>query len=100
MNDIDSAAARAFEDSAIVQRIERGARRLGAAASRSIAITRAGSWLRTAGPHAGQVLVAAATTHLLLMITIGRPLSWHFAILPSLFLLAGTALIAASKRGR
>jgi hypothetical protein len=100
MNSLDSAAARAFENSAIVQRIERGAMRLRVAASSSILITRGRSWLRDARPHAGRVLVAAAATHLLLMITIGRPLSWHFAILPSLFLLAGAVLIATSTRTR
>lgn len=100
MNSLDSAAARAFENSAIVQSIERGATRLRAAASSSLLMTRAGLWLRIARPHAGHVLVAAATTHLLLMITIGRPLSWHFAILPSLFLLAGAVLIVTSTRTR
>lgn len=100
MNSLDSAAARAFENSAIVQNIERGATRLRAAASSSILITLGRSWLRNARPQAGYVLVAAATTHLFLMITIGRPLSWHFAILPSLFLLAGAVLIVTSTRTR
>ena len=100
MNSLDSAAARVFDNSAIVQGVERGARRLGAAASRSILITRGQSWLRDGRPHAGHLLVAAATTHLLLMITIGRPLSWHFAILPSLVLLAGAVVMATSTRNR
>jgi hypothetical protein len=100
MIDLDTEAAPAFDDSALVRAVERGARRLRAAASSSILITRGRSWLRDARPHAGSVLMTAATTHLLLMITIGRPLSWHFAILPSLFLLAGAVLIVTSTRTR
>ncbi|HUQ86875.1 MAG TPA: hypothetical protein VM096_04895 [Vicinamibacterales bacterium] len=100
MIDVDSAAARAFERSALVQWIERGAVRFRVAGSRSIVIARAGSWARTARPHSGYVLVGAAATHLLLMVTIGRPLSWHFAILPSIFLAAGAVLIATSTRNR
>ena len=100
MNDIDTAAARVFEQSAIVRGIERGATRLRSAASSSILLGRSKSWLRTARPHTGDVLVAAAAMHLLLIVTIGRPPSWHFAILPSLFLLAGLAMMATANRGR
>ena len=98
MNELDTAAAGAFESSAIVRRAERGASALRSWAHESRALAAASSWRRTVRPYVGQLLVAAALTHLALAIAVTRPPTWHFAVLPSIFLAAGIVLSVASKR--
>jgi hypothetical protein len=100
VNDLDSAAFRAFDQSGIVLAIERGGQKLRSWTAGSTFVTRGTNWLRLASGWSGHLLVAAAATHLLVMIVFGRPLSWHFAILPSIFLAAGAVLMATSNRTR
>ena len=97
MTDLDNQAARLFDTSALVRGIERGARALRTAAvdSRSIAIGR--SWFTAARPHPGALLVAAALTHIVLMIAIARPVYWQWSILPSIALAAGALLLLQKK---
>jgi hypothetical protein len=100
VNDLDSAAFRAFDQSGIVRAIERGGQTLRSWTAGSTLVTRGTNWLRIASGWSGHLLVAAAAAHLLVMIVFGRPLSWHFAILPSIFLAAGAVLMATSTRTR
>jgi len=100
VNDLDSAAFRAFDQSGIVRAIERGGQTLRLWTAGSTFVTRGLEWLRSGSGWSGHLLVAAAATHLLVMVVFGRPLSWHFAILPSIFLAAGAVLMATSTRTR
>lgn len=100
MNDLDLAAARIFERSALVRALERGAMRLRSWLAGSRTLAAAVPWLGEARGRAGHVLVAAAVTHLILMIAAGRLHVWQFAILPLLVLSIGAVLIATSARTR
>jgi hypothetical protein len=100
MIDLDSEAARAFDDSALVRAVERGARTLRTWATGSLTMTRTTSWRQIARSRTGHVILVAAATHILLMITIGRPQSWQWVILPSMALLAGAVMIAGTPPKR
>lgn len=97
MNDLDTRAAAGFEGSAIVRGMERGAAALRTAARESRLNGAVAKWRHAVRPHSGEVLITAAITHLILMMAT-RPPSWHFAILPSIFLAAGIVLRTVSNR--
>lgn len=100
MNKIEEPAGRAFEDSALVRRIERAVVTLRAWSASSVAVAQAGEWLPNVRSRIGHVLVAATLTHVALMVTIARPPSWYWIILPSIVLMAGAVLIVIAQPGR
>ena len=97
MTKIEEPAGSAFEESALVRAIDRCVRTLRAWSDSSVVMAAAAAWLPGVRPRIGQVLSAAALTHVALMVAIARPPSWHWAILPSLFLTAGVVLIVTAK---
>ena len=97
---IEEAAGRAFEESALVRAIERGVVTLRSWVASSVVVARVGEWLPGVRSRIGHVLVAAALTHVALMVTIARPPSWQWIILPSMFLMAGVVLIVTARPGQ
>jgi hypothetical protein len=96
--DIDRVVWNVFEDSTIVRAIERLSHRLSAAAAESIALDRARSLRAVVAAAPGQVVIAAAVTHIALMMLIGRPVAWQWIMLPAIALVAGVVMIAAHRQ--
>ena len=94
---VDPLVARAFEGSAIVRAIERGANTMRSWGTRSAAIALGRSWIAIARSQPGQILLAATLTHLVLMLVVARPLSWYWLLLPAVFLLVSAVLIASTS---
>lgn len=97
---IDDVAGRAFEESALVRAIERAVAALRSWTASSVVVATVGKWLPGVRSRLGHVLLAATLTHLALMMTIARPQSWHWIILPSMVLMAGVVLIATAPPGQ
>lgn len=96
----DDIVWRAFEESAIVRRIERGARTMRTAAANSRLIAAGRSWSAGAAAWPGHLLLSAVLTHVLLTVAIARPASWQWIILPSMAAVVGVVLIAFSRQAR
>jgi hypothetical protein len=96
----DDLVWRVLEDSTIVRTIERGARavRTWAAGSQAAAAGRRCSAVAATWP--GPLLLSAALTHIGLMVVVARPVSWMWAILPSLAVAIGLVLVAFSRPPR
>ena len=97
MNEIEEPARRAFEESALVRAIERRVVTLRSWSEGSVVVTAARRWLPGVRSRIGDVIVAAALTHIALMVTIARPPSWQWTILPSIFLMAGIVLVLTAR---
>lgn len=95
MIDLNEAAVRVFEQSALVRAIERGAVRWRAWGSRSAVIRKANEWLPAVRSRTGHVLLSAALTHVILIAVVAPPISWQWIILPSIIAAAGVILILA-----
>jgi hypothetical protein len=88
---------RVLEDSTIVRTIERGARAVRSSAAGSRAAAAGGRWFAAAAAWPGHLLLSAALTHIVLMIVVARPVSWMWAILPSIAVAIGLVLVAFSR---
>jgi hypothetical protein len=96
----EAAAARAFEQSALVRTMEHGGRALTTAVSESRLIAAGRKWSAAAAVRLGQVLLVAAITHVALMLAIAKPVSWLWLILPSLVAAIGVVLMVLSRPAR
>ena len=95
----EATVGKVFEQSALVRTVERGGRVVTRAAANSRLIAQGRSWYLDAAARWGHLLVAAALTHILLMLVIAKPVSWPWLILPAIVTVLGLVVMFVSPSG-
>lgn len=97
MRHADRKVITVVEQSALLTLAERFARKVLAFWATSRLRTRTARVWAEVAPRSGTVLLSAVATHVVLTVTIARPASGYWLILPALFAVAGLTLVWAAR---